>query len=425
MSSSTSKGKIAPAFLQPGTVISSRAAIFDSDFSQDEKHIDIKHKRSGRNTDHFSDEDASNNEEDEFSNSILEKLYGQLQGSIEIEDVDETQSRRSMSTDSDQISVDNKHESMLSGTRHNEDSEVNDEEDVMQFRLFATQDTPTTIILHHHEPEVLHQHRERPELDESPGSERMQQIALAAIDATTILQQSKMPWERSFFPHKVILVTSKEQKSSSSTKKVKKSKRKREWEKNLKAGLIDQATIKATTRKVKVSDSWGKEPFLVRKGVSEIRVERGGKGGRGARGGMRGGRGGRGSMRGGSRGGYSSADRIPHSRTSGQDDKNGSDKKNIVRSLENDISSNPVVKKKRKMESTSTDTSSSQSDLPSNNTKTESKTKSLGTASTTVLKTKDSPSLTPKEVKSTLPPKKPKVKPTSKLDNIMAILTGK
>lgn len=68
------------------------------------------------------------------------------------------------------------------------------EEEVMEFRLFASQDTPSTIILHNTEPVAAHVHRERPDLDESPGSERMKQLASVAIDASSILSLAKIPW---------------------------------------------------------------------------------------------------------------------------------------------------------------------------------------------------------------------------------------
>lgn len=70
------------------------------------------------------------------------------------------------------------------------DSEVG----AMEFRLFASQDLPTVITLNMKEPEIVHVHHERPELDESPGSLRIQQITEAVIDATTILGQAQAPW---------------------------------------------------------------------------------------------------------------------------------------------------------------------------------------------------------------------------------------
>lgn len=76
------------------------------------------------------------------------------------------------------------------------DEEGQDEDDGMEFRLFASHDTPTAIVLNAKEPEIIHVHRERPPLDESPGSERMRQIAGAVIDAKTVLEQSHIPWVR-------------------------------------------------------------------------------------------------------------------------------------------------------------------------------------------------------------------------------------
>lgn len=74
------------------------------------------------------------------------------------------------------------------------DEESQGEDDGMEFRLFASDDTPTAIVLNAKEPEIIYVHRERPPLDESPGSERMRQIAEAAIDAKTVLEQSHIPW---------------------------------------------------------------------------------------------------------------------------------------------------------------------------------------------------------------------------------------
>lgn len=73
-----------------------------------------------------------------------------------------------------------------------EGDEVEDEG--MEFRLFASDDTPTAIVLTAKEPESIYVHRERPPLEESPGSERMRQIAEAAIDTKTVLEQSNIPW---------------------------------------------------------------------------------------------------------------------------------------------------------------------------------------------------------------------------------------
>lgn len=69
----------------------------------------------------------------------------------------------------------------------------------MEFRLFATSDdtddTPTSIvILNPKAPVEIYVHRDREDLDESPGSERMRQIIASAIDAKTILEQAAVPW---------------------------------------------------------------------------------------------------------------------------------------------------------------------------------------------------------------------------------------
>jgi len=70
---------------------------------------------------------------------------------------------------------------------------------MMEFRLFATSDdkddTPTSIVvLNPKAPVEIYVHRDREDLDESPGSERMQQIIASAIDAKTILDQANVPW---------------------------------------------------------------------------------------------------------------------------------------------------------------------------------------------------------------------------------------
>ncbi|KAF9996886.1 hypothetical protein BGZ80_010353 [Entomortierella chlamydospora] len=421
MSGQTSKVKNVPTFLQPNTVVSSRAAIFDDQFNNNTKRNN-RNSHSGKGKDQHPEEEENDSEDDEASKAILAKLYGQLQGSIEIKDADIAKSKRSMSIDSD-VSQDES-----SGAEQVDDNEAEDDDGVMEFRLFATQDTPTTILLKQKEPEILYVHRDRADLDESPESERMKHISEAAIDVTTILQQSKMPWERSFFAHKVIQVNSNGLIASEITKKVKKSKRKREWEKKLKAGLIDQATIEATTRKVKVSESWGQEPHLVRKGLDKGTIFNGFRGGRGNRGmagargrGMRGGRG-------GGRGGYLGADRAPYS-------KDNSEKKDgnapILGKRKFEISSGSThhTAKKSKAESTGSSIASNGSTIE----ETKVKTKSTEGTSSTTQKSKAPEQQTPasslaskpNEARSALPPKKAKAKPVSKLDNIMAILTGK
>lgn len=81
---------IVPTFLQPNTVRSSRAAIFDDDFGQQQQQSKPTHsnrtKSSRRNQDEDSQEgEDSEDGEDQQSKSILERLYGKLQGAIEIE----------------------------------------------------------------------------------------------------------------------------------------------------------------------------------------------------------------------------------------------------------------------------------------------------------------------------------------------------
>ncbi|KAF9168478.1 hypothetical protein BGX21_011353 [Mortierella sp. AD011] len=423
MSGQMSKVKNVPTFLQPNTVVSSRAAIFDDQFNNNVKQSN-RSSHSGNRKDQHPEEEEDDSEDDEASKVILAKLYGQLQGSIEIKDADIAQPKRIMSIDSDVSQGEN------SGVGQVDDNEAEDDDGVMEFRLFATQDTPTAIILKQKEPEILYVHRDRADLDESPESERMKHISEAVIDVATILQQSKVPWERSFFAHKVIQVNSKGLIASEITKKVKKSKRKREWEKKLKAGLIDQATIEATARKVKVSESWGQEPHLVRKGLDTGTIFNGFRGGRGNRGmagvrgrGMRGGRGGRG----GGRGGYLGTDRAPYSKDNNEKDGNAPIRDK--RKFESSSGSTHHAAKKSKTEKTD-------SSIPPNGStieETKVKTKiTEGTNSTTQKSkapekqaTASSLASKPNEAKSALPPKKAKAKPVSKLDNIMAILTGK
>ncbi|KAI8606307.1 hypothetical protein EDD21DRAFT_400548 [Dissophora ornata] len=269
MSGLARNSKTVPTFLQPNTVLSSRAAIFEDDFKEKTKEKAPSNKQrslSRRNQYQDGDQDdaSDNDDDDEMSKSILERLYGQLQGAIEIQDTDMTTPfERNTSTNADQS------EAKENDSMHGEQGGEEDQMESMEFRLFASQDTPTAIILNKKEPEIVHVHRERPELDESPGSERMQQIEEASIDAATILEQAKIPWARTFFAHKVIHIPIKQSPRST---KVKKSKRKREWEKKLKAGLIDQAKISSTARKVKVSESWG-QPVLVRKGLDRNTID--------------------------------------------------------------------------------------------------------------------------------------------------------
>ena len=76
-----------------------------------------------------------------------------------------------------------------------------DDEQMMEFRLFAStddkDDTPTSlVVLNPKAPVEIYVHRERADLDESPGSERMRQIIASAIDAKTVLDQAAIPWVR-------------------------------------------------------------------------------------------------------------------------------------------------------------------------------------------------------------------------------------
>ncbi|KAK3825580.1 MAG: hypothetical protein J3Q66DRAFT_328074 [Benniella sp.] len=276
-----------PAFLQPNTVLSSRAAIFNEDFG----HNHTTQDGSGMSRTDQDHEEESEESDDNMSKALLKRLYGQLQGSIQVQ-------VQSTFMDTDSLDEDQSVKSNVG--QGDQDSEM----EAMEFRLFSSQDTPATILLNTKELETVHVHYDRPELDESPGSLRMHHISEAAIDAATILEQAQVPWPRTFFAHKVINVPFKQKVEKKMSKK---SKRKREWEKRMKAGLIDQATIDATARKIKVSESWG-EPVLMRKGLDKNVFGRGatrrrgnssrdyrGRGsGRGERGG-RGGRGGRAS----------------------------------------------------------------------------------------------------------------------------------
>ncbi|KAF8937581.1 hypothetical protein BGZ47_008959 [Haplosporangium gracile] len=422
---------IVPTFLQPNTVRSSRAAIFDDDFDQHQQQSKPKHSNRPKSSRRYQDQDSQEEEDredgdDQQSKSILERLYGQLQGAIEIEDTEITTPtsgtglKQRLDDDSDKSEA---------------DEEGQDEDDGMEFRLFASDDTPTAIVLNAKEPEIFYVHRERPLLDESPGSERMRQIAEAAIDSKTILEQSHIPWERSFFLHKVIQVPFKQEIGP---KKVKKSKRKREWEKKAKAGLIDQATINSTARKTKVSESSG-QPYIQRHGLDRNTIvsgtqprenysSRGGRGG--GRGAGRGGGRGRGRGRGGAAATSTGTTREGHA---DKMDRHGGNKRKEVstdRPAKKESIADSTIKKSQgekvrpKSESTSaiitkTTTDAMLSALPKKRTadsgpsnKTESSNNNTSTTSTTTLASR--------------PPKKLKAnKPMTKLDNIMAILTGK
>ncbi|KAF9148593.1 hypothetical protein BG015_009655 [Linnemannia schmuckeri] len=433
---------IVPTFLQPNTVRSSRAAIFDDDFDQHQHQQQLKPKHSNRpkfsrrHQDQDSQEEDSENGDDQQSKSILERLYGQLQSAIEIEETTAPTAgvglKQRLDDDSDKSEA---------------EEEGQGEDDGMEFRLFASDDTPTTIVLNSKEPEIIYVHRERPPLDESPGSERMRQIVEAAIDAKTVLEQSHIPWERSFFLHKVIHVPFKQE---TGLKKVKKSKRKREWEKKIKAGLIDQATIDITARKTKVCESWS-QPYIQRHGLDRNTIvsgtqprenysSRGGRGGgrSASRGGARGGRGGgRGRGRGGAAAASTGMTCEGHAEKA---DRNGDNEKK-------EVSTDRPAKKKSIADSTIKKTQGEKVKPKSELTSTTTTTTTTITTKTTADATLSTPtkkriadsgpsdkpessinnsSATPAAAPPPRLPKKPKAnKPMTKLDNIMAILTGK
>ncbi|KAG0100854.1 hypothetical protein BGZ93_000041 [Podila epicladia] len=422
-------------FLQPNTVVSSRAAIFEEDFQSGPHH---NHANTHRNrTKDLSEDDDDDDEDEELSKSILAKLYGQLEGAMEIEKEDSTPRITS--------GLDTKQEVTQASSSHQDEADQGENEDTaMEFRLFATQDTPTKISLVHKPAQEVIQlleatHQLRREVDENPGSERMLQIQEAAIDAMTVLEQAKIPWARTFFEHKVIHVPFRQHNPA---KKVKPSRAKREWAKKVKSGEIDLATIQATARKIKVSESYGRKPFMERKGLGRNTIDAGtdaskyagsgGRGGRGGRGGARGGRGGRGASRGGrggARGGHHGSrdgdvkeskegDRKEASSTVGKDD---SSKKRDATSQDSRTPAKPI--KKPKMG----DHDSTSTPKP--------KPKPEGSPSTIAPKASSSTSsaaaptpITSSSPKSVLPPKKSmatKDKPMSKIDNIMAMLMSK
>ncbi|KAG0373533.1 hypothetical protein BGX24_011572 [Mortierella sp. AD032] len=428
--SNSRTSNIVPAFLQPNTVRSSRAAIFDDDFSQNQYQLKSKQSNrpgfSRRNQDQDFEEEGDD-EDDQQSKMILERLYGQLQGAIEIEDTEMT--TPTPGADFKQRMDDESDTSEIDGDEQKQQGQ--DEDEGMEFRLFASDDTPTSIVLNAKEPEIIYVHRERPPLDESPGSERMRQIAEAAIDAKTVLAQSQIPWARSFFEHKIVHVPFKQE---TGTQKVRKSKRKREWEKKVKAGLIDQAAIDATARNIKVSESWGPQ-YTIRHGLDrdtiivpekhsskkEVYSSRGGRGGRG---GARGGGSGRGRGRGDSTGSTREGHAEKSDRQAGDsDNKKGA---STDRPARNESSMDSAVKKpgkdklKAKSESTAPPaTPGATKKIPSISP--EKRTADAESSTKTKSITSSSSSALPR------PPKKPKAnnKPMSKLDNIMAMLTGK
>lgn len=173
--------------------MSSRAAIFEDDFQSGSHHHSHATPHSNRTKD-LSEEDED--EDEELSKSILAKLYGQLEGAMEIEEEDSPRIATGMSDAKEEKDMAHTSSQQQDGI----DQETN-EDTAMEFRLFATQDTPTRISLVHKPAQEVTQlleatHRLRREVDENPGSERMQQIKEAAIDAMTVLEQAKIPWVR-------------------------------------------------------------------------------------------------------------------------------------------------------------------------------------------------------------------------------------
>ncbi|KAF9572814.1 hypothetical protein EC968_009453 [Mortierella alpina] len=409
MTGQARRGNAVPAFLQPNMVLSSRAAIFGDNFDQEDRSNPSKRPKSKRNSGEDDADSSENDENDTVAQSILDRLYGQLSGAIEIEDTAASKTPQ---------------------------DHYEHEEEAMEFRLFASQDAPSTITLHKTEPEIVHVHTERPDLDESPGSERMKRIAAAAIDASSILRLAEIPWSRSIFAHKVIHVPFKQ---DSSTRKVKKSKRKREWEKKVKEGCIDKATIEATARKVKVSESWG-QPFLVRKGLDKNTIDAGTpndkpsvRGGRGGRGGTRGGRGAPARGGRGGRGGSGGLGRgvRGHKLEGGSSAPESTETKAPWPSKRSHAVANSdvAIKETAKKQKAGRDVASDvQSTAPSTAPMTKTKTERAHfvAASTSIAIPLPGSTESAKPAKALLPPKKPKAgKPVSKLDNIMAILTGK
>lgn len=171
--------------------MSSRAAIFEDDFQSEFHHHKHATPHSNRTNDPSEDDE---DDDEELSKSILAKLYGQLEGAMEIEEEDSPRIATSMS------GAKEKDPTHTFSQQDETDQETN-EDSAMEFRLFATQDTPTKISLVHKPAQEVTQlleatHRLRREVDENPGSERMQQIKEAAIDAMTVLEQAKIPWVR-------------------------------------------------------------------------------------------------------------------------------------------------------------------------------------------------------------------------------------
>ncbi|KAG0319965.1 hypothetical protein BG000_003741 [Podila horticola] len=419
-------------FLQPNTVVSSRAAIFEDDFQSGPHHNHTK-THSNRTKDFSQDDD--DDEDEELSKSILAKLYGQLEGAMEIEEEDPTPRIAS--------EMDTKQEDVQASSSHQDEADQGENEDAaMEFRLFATQDTPTMISLVHKPAQEVIQlleatHQLRREVDENPGSERMLRIQEAAIDAMTVLEQAKIPWTRTFFEHKVIHVPFRQPNPA---KKTKPSRAKREWAKKVKSGEISPATVRATARTVKVSESYGRKPFMERKGLGRNTIDAGtsdestnagyggGRGGRGGRGGARGARGGRGASRGGrggARGGHrGSRDKDAKEGKEGKEDnhkeasstaKDESTKKRDATSQDSKTPAKPIKKPKTDGHDSTSKPKPKPEVSTSTAPKVASSTSSAASPSSSVLK-------------SALPPKKAKAKkekPTSKIDNIMAMLMSK
>ncbi|KAG0344213.1 hypothetical protein BG004_004634 [Podila humilis] len=332
--------------------------------------------------------------------------------------------------------------------RSQEDKVEEGEDTLLEFRLFSTQDTPTKISLAQQKPteQVMKMleatHRLRRELDEDPSSERIQQIHEAAIDAMTILEQAQIPWARTFFEHKIIRVAYQQQQKQqlnlkARTQKTKPSRAKRVWAKKIATGEITFAEKQASARKIKVSESYGRKPYLERKGLGRNTIDpgttsfqnRGGGRGRGGRGGGGTGRGGRGG--GASRGGGGIKGRGGGRSVGANQERNKATSSSSSSSTSASIATT----------TTAVAGSPSSQDVNSTTNKRDASTQghilATAAAQTPVKVTRESATTTTTTTttkSSTLKgattlPKKPKAKkdnkPMSKIDNIMAMLMSK
>ncbi|KAK9765456.1 hypothetical protein K7432_006212 [Basidiobolus ranarum] len=113
------------------------------------------------------------------------------------------------------------------------DANSEEESEGMVFRLFNTPKIDkVNLALPEPEPIV---YPTRPESDEEfeITDEMKAQFESVAIASNQILEESKLPWERQFFLHKIIEVPFKAPKR----KRTRKSKAKKEWEKKVAQGL--------------------------------------------------------------------------------------------------------------------------------------------------------------------------------------------